>query len=108
MPGPDFATRLRKHREAAHLSRVDVSFALRDYPKAMWASHEKLRRMERGEVAEDSLDPMLIAVLADLYHCKVSDLSPSAVKGAERFRDLLDAGIRWNTQSAGSRNALVA
>jgi transcriptional regulator with XRE-family HTH domain len=58
-----------------------------------------LSRWERGKNGGAEKDPLAIIALADLYGCKVSDLSPEVSDQLEAFRDLLIHASGWLTAS---------
>ncbi len=97
-PPTEFASRMRSQREAAGFSLSEATFELRSVlPKALWCSLETIRRMENGRTTEAKADPVLVTALADVYGCKVRDLSPSIAEGLEGLRDLLSRSSACTT-----------
>lgn len=85
-----YGTRIRRRREKAGLSLINVMVEMRSrLPRSQWPSQEKLRRYESGAVPETRADPLLIVALADIFGCKVADLSPVASEAVQSMRDLL-------------------
>lgn len=104
---PTFGERLRQQRETAGYSLADVTYELRSrLPKAMWCSLETIRRMENGR-SETKANPVVVMALADLYGCKVGDLSTVVGDETERLRDLLIRSSRWISESPGQVLVLV-
>lgn len=94
---PTLADNLKERRRASGHSYEEVTFRIRPYlPESMWVTAETIRKYENGIVAEHKANPLILAALAKVYDCKISDLSESVADGAERIRDLLEAGIRWS------------
>lgn len=103
------ANNLKSRRRRIGLSLDEVTFRIRQHlPENMWVTAETIRKYETGMVVEHKANPLILAALAKVYDCKINDLSKTGADGAERVRDLLEAGIRWNTHSAGRRNALAS
>lgn len=85
-----FGTHIRQHREAADLSLRDLHVELQSrLPRSRWVSYEKLRRYENGMMPETRADPLLVIALADVFGCKVAELSPIADQAVQVMRDLL-------------------
>lgn len=86
--------RLHDHRVASGLSLLDLMVEVRNrLPRAMWVTHQTLRRYENGQVLEEKADPFLITVLAAIYEVPVGDLSPVVAGEVQSMRDLLIAAM---------------
>lgn len=95
---------MRLTREAAGLSLSEATFQLRSVlPKALWCSLETVRRMENGRTTEDKADPVLVTALADIYGCKVRDLSPLVADELKGLRGLLARSSACTTAASASR-----
>lgn len=89
-PAGDFGSRIRHQREDAHLSLIDLMIEVRArLPRSKWVTHETLRGYENGTRPEDRADPVVVAALADVFGCRVEDLSPLVAEAADVIRELL-------------------
>jgi transcriptional regulator with XRE-family HTH domain len=73
-----FNQRIADRRTAAGMTHIDVVIASRQmFPESLWISQSTLSRLENS-TSEEAVDPTTIQVLAAIYRCTVSDLSPLA------------------------------
>jgi transcriptional regulator with XRE-family HTH domain len=90
--------RLRTHRQRLGLSLVEARDRLvMVMPARYLPSVATLSRMETGKIDERKVDGIVIHALAEVYGCKVRDLSPMVAAESERIRDLLVRASPWNT-----------
>lgn len=94
--------RLRAKREAAGHTLATAYADLRasGLPARFLPSQSTIQRMESGIAAEKKWDGVLVVALADLYGCKVSDISPTISAELESLRDLLSGSSGWLSRAA--------
>lgn len=76
-------------------------------PRRYVPSVATLSRMETGRIEEKKVDGIVIFALADVYGCKLSDLSLMVADEAERVRDLLVRSSPWNNGPLAHDEQLV-
>lgn len=97
-----YGVSIREARERAGLSLEKARDRLfRTIPDRYVPSSKTLHRIERGEVAEEKVDGLLIYGLAKVYGCRISDLSSLVAEEVNTLSDLLDSSLPWIPMCAG-------
>ncbi len=84
--------RLARFRARSGLRLDDASARVRDrVGPHLGVSRETIRRYETGQVKPENMDPITLAVLAEVYDTQLSELAPWVDREEVRnLRDLLE------------------
>ena len=89
--------KFRDKRERANLTLDDVVYELRRRLGPLAPKQSTLSRWETGKNTGYVDDPLTVIALADLYDCRVSELSQEVADQLETLRTLLLAASGWIT-----------
>lgn len=99
---------MKAARKQAHLSQVEAAYKARDYlPKPMWFSHGIIQRLENGAITEEEADTFLLVILARVYNCSVSALSPAAAMDLDLIREVVESSLPWIATIPGQLDLLA-
>lgn len=96
-PPTPFARTLRDLREARGMSLVEVEHKVAqelNNDKDLAPSHERIRRMEVGLLAEDMIEADIIVALAEVYGVTAAHISPLQFQRAQAAHDLFARHVK--------------